>query len=56
MTDEQEIKEMNLVKGSAWLALKQERMHGTDLVVQKNGKIEFLTPDEFEKNLSKAGK
>ena len=41
----------NALKGMGWIALKHARMHGTDLVIRPNGKLEYLTPDEFEKRL-----
>ena len=51
MSDDKDIEEMNLVKGAPLLAARNARMHGTDLVVKRNGKITFESPEEFEKYL-----
>lgn len=37
----------------ALAAARKARMYGTKLVVQRNGKVELETPDEFESRLPK---
>jgi hypothetical protein len=39
-----------------WTALREARMHGTDLVIWRDGEVVSLTPDEFERGLRAAQK
>lgn len=49
MTDaEREIAERNRVKGAVKLAIEKARMYGTKLAVMRNGRIEYLSPEEME--------
>ena len=37
-----------MIKSASMAALKKARMYNTNLIVERNGKVVELTPDQFE--------